>query len=82
MFNGLRVDGAFYTAYDNDEGEKVLPLLVRRGCWVVYLSSLWVRVVAASRNLSLQYVDSKICILVLGFGCGWRFSNWWDACEA
>jgi hypothetical protein len=33
---------------------------------IVYLSSLWV--VAASWNLSLEYVNSKICTLVLGLG--------------
>lgn len=77
MFNDWCVDGASYTACDYDEGEKVPPCWVRRGCGVAYLSSL--RVVVASWNLSLQCINSKFCILVLGFGCEWGFSIWWDA---
>lgn len=39
---------------------------------IAYLSSLWV--VAASWNLSLQYVNSKICTLVLGMGVNMVFA--------
>lgn len=40
--------------------------LLMPAAMIAYLSSLWV--VAASWNLSLQYVNSEICTLVLGLG--------------
>lgn len=33
MLNGWCVDGASYTTYDYDEGEKVPPLLGEEGLW-------------------------------------------------
>lgn len=43
------------------------PCCVSKGCSIAYLLSLQV-VAATSRNLLLQYVNSRICILIVGLG--------------
>lgn len=56
-------------------GKTLCPCCMSRGCRMAYLWSLWV--VDAFRNLSLQYVNTLICILrcVLGLNGGLAFGG-------
>ena len=58
--------GTPYSHHHDDWGGGVILALLYKGCSIAYLLSL--QVVATSRNLSLQYVNSRICILIVGLG--------------
>lgn len=71
MFDSGWVYGTMYSHHHDDDGVCVggvfRPCCVSKGCSIAYLLSLQV-VAATFGNLSLQYVNSRICILIVGLG--------------
>ena len=67
VFNGLCVDGASYTAYDYDEGEKVPLLWGEEGLW----GCIFINFAGGGglkESIIAVYINSKFCILVLALG--------------